>query len=153
MDKFLALSFAGLCTAGIYAIAASGLVLTYTTTGVFNFAHGAIGMFGAFTYWQLHVAWGWPTLPSVLIVLVVLAPLFGAGLDLAIMRRLQGTSEVTQLVVTVSLLVGLVGLAQWIWSPTESHTVDRFWEGNVLTIGPAHVSWHAAFAFVLAVVV
>ena len=52
MDKFLALTFAGLCTAGIYAIAASGLVLTYTTTGVFNFAHGAIGMLGAFVYWQ-----------------------------------------------------------------------------------------------------
>ena len=50
----------GLSTAAIFALAASGLVLTYTTTGIFNFAHGAIGMLGAFTYWQLHVAWGWP---------------------------------------------------------------------------------------------
>ena len=45
----------------IFALAASGLVLTYTTTGIFNFAHGAIGMLGAFAYWQLHVDWGWPT--------------------------------------------------------------------------------------------
>src|SRR5437867_1312603 len=82
MDKFLALSFAGLCTAGIYAIAASGLVLTYTTTGVFNFAHGAIGMLGAFTYWQLKVDWGLPTPLAVAIVLLVIAPLFGAGVVL-----------------------------------------------------------------------
>ena len=74
MDKFLALTFAGLCTAAIYAIAASGLVLTYTTTGVFNFAHGAIGMLGAFTYWQLHVAWGWPTPIAFLAVLLVIGP-------------------------------------------------------------------------------
>ena len=102
MDKFLALSFAGLCTAGIYAIAASGLVLTYTTTGVFNFAHGAIGMLGAFTYWQLKVDWGLPTPLAVAIVLLVIAPLFGAGIERIIMRRLQGTSDATQLVVTVT---------------------------------------------------
>ena len=29
----------GAGTASIFALAASGLVLTYTTTGIFNFAH------------------------------------------------------------------------------------------------------------------
>ncbi len=35
-------------------LAAMGMVLTYKTVGVFNFAYGAIAMFCAFTYWQLH---------------------------------------------------------------------------------------------------
>ncbi len=35
----------GLSLGGIYAISAGGLVVTYTTTGIFNFAHGAIGCF------------------------------------------------------------------------------------------------------------
>ena len=48
----------GLATAGIYAILASGLTLTYMTTGVFNFAHGAVGMICAFFYWQLRYGWG-----------------------------------------------------------------------------------------------
>ena len=61
MSEFLALTVLGLCTAAVFALAASGLVLTYTTTGIFNFAHGAIGMLGAFAYWQLHDDWGWPT--------------------------------------------------------------------------------------------
>ena len=55
VDKFLTFTVVGLSTAAIYAVIASGLVLTYTTTGVFNFAHGAIGMLAAFTYWQLRV--------------------------------------------------------------------------------------------------
>ena len=61
MDKFLTFTVVGLSTAAIYAVIASGLVLTYTTTGVFNFAQGAIGMLAAFTYWQLRVQWHWST--------------------------------------------------------------------------------------------
>ncbi len=42
----------------------SGLVVTYTTSGIFNFAHGAFGMMAAFLYWQMQGpessgAWGW----------------------------------------------------------------------------------------------
>jgi hypothetical protein len=44
MDVFLEATITGLATAAILAVAASGLVLTYTTTGIFNFAHGAVGM-------------------------------------------------------------------------------------------------------------
>src|SRR5437762_5906499 len=38
----------GISLGGIYAISAGGLVVTYSTTGIFNFAHGAIGCFLAF---------------------------------------------------------------------------------------------------------
>ena len=44
MRDLLAFTIVGIVTGSIYAIAASGLVVTYTTSGVFNFAHGAIGM-------------------------------------------------------------------------------------------------------------
>ena len=40
---------------------ASGLVVVYTTTGIFNFAQGAIGMFMAYVYWELTVNHGVPT--------------------------------------------------------------------------------------------
>ena len=60
MEQFLQYTIFGLVTGGIYSIAASGLVVTYTTSGIFNFAHGAMAMIGAFTYWQLRFDWGWP---------------------------------------------------------------------------------------------
>jgi branched-chain amino acid transport system permease protein len=48
VQEFVNYTFSGLTTAAIFAIAASGLVVLYTTTGVFNFAHGAMGMVAAF---------------------------------------------------------------------------------------------------------
>ena len=153
MSEFLAYTVAGLCTAGILAIAASGLVLTYTTTGVFNFAHGAIGMLGAFTYWQLHVEWGLPEAVAFALVLFVIAPIFGAVLEAGLMRRLVGTAEATQLVITVSLLVAALGVGQWLWSPDESHPLDHFWDGNKVSIGGLNVTWHAIFALIVAALV
>src|SRR4051794_35833573 len=153
METFQAFVITALSTAAIYAVGASGLVLTYTTTGIFNFAHGAIGMLGAFMYWQLHVEWGVPTALALLLVLVVLAPALGVALELGIMRRLQGTSDATKLVVSVSLLAAMLSLGLFIWSPQEAYPIERFWEGSNVHILGVSVSWHQAFAFLLAIVV
>jgi len=64
VEKLLVFTIVGLSLAAIYSIISSGLVLTYTTTGIFNFAHGAAGMLAAFTYWQLRFDWGWPAPPA-----------------------------------------------------------------------------------------
>ena len=58
--NLLAWIIPGLALGGIYATSALGLVVTYTTTGIFNFAHGAIGCFCAFLYWDLRVQRNWP---------------------------------------------------------------------------------------------
>ena len=49
----LSVVFLGLVVGSIYGLMAFGLVLTYRTSGVFNFAHGAIGMFFAYVFFQL----------------------------------------------------------------------------------------------------
>ena len=47
MHLFLTYTILGLVTGAVYGIAASGLVLTYTTSGIFNFAQGAMAMLAA----------------------------------------------------------------------------------------------------------
>ncbi|MCU1398655.1 MAG: transporter permease, partial [Acidimicrobiales bacterium] len=42
MQTFLSILINGLVIGAVYAIAASGLVVTYSTSGIFNFAHGAL---------------------------------------------------------------------------------------------------------------
>ena len=42
---------AGLVLGGIYAIASAGLVITYTSSGILNFAFGAIAFFIARFYY------------------------------------------------------------------------------------------------------
>src|SRR3954467_6090290 len=95
----------GLSLGGIYAITAGGLVVTYATTGIFNFAHGAIGCFLAFLYWELRVNRNWPTPLALIAVIFVLAPLLGIGLDVLLMRRLRNAPLVVQLMVTVGLML------------------------------------------------
>jgi branched-chain amino acid transport system permease protein len=153
VETFLSYTIIGLSTAAIYAVAASGLVLTYTTTGIFNFAHGAIGMLGAFAYWQLRFDWGWPAPIALLAVLGVLMPLFGVVLELGIMRRLQGSSDATKLVVSISLLVALIGLANWIWDPNEGRPFPVFFEGDRIDLGPTNITYHDLTTVLVAIVV
>ncbi|MFM7069264.1 MAG: ABC transporter permease, partial [Actinomycetes bacterium] len=150
---FLTATIGGLSTAAIYAITASGLVVTYTTSGVFNFAHGAFSMMAAFAYWQLHVAWGLPTPVAIILVVFVLAPIFGGAIERVIMRGIEGTAEVVKIVVTVSLFVALLGLAQVIWPPTEDHTVLPFFNNAALSIFGVKVGWARLVALVVAVAV
>ncbi len=124
MDEFLKYTILGLILGAVYAIAASGLVLTYTTSGIFNLAHGAQAMLSAFLYWQLTVPWGLPTVVALLLVVGVIGPLMGMGLYQLLMKGLRDVDEVTKVIVTVSVLLGMVQLSLWIWEPSEPRKVE-----------------------------
>jgi branched-chain amino acid transport system permease protein len=130
VEQLLQLTIVGLVTGCVYALSATGLVVTYTTSGIFNFAHGAIGMLGAFTYWQLTVSWGWPPLLALVVVLFVLAPLFGAGIERALIRPLHGASVDVTLVITLGVLLFLLGVANYIWDPAVSRVLPEFFAGS-----------------------
>ena len=61
MRAYLPFLVIGLTTGAIYAMASTGLVLTYVTSGVFNFAHGAVGMFATYLFFELRDQAGVPT--------------------------------------------------------------------------------------------
>jgi branched-chain amino acid transport system permease protein len=143
-------------TAGsIYAIAASGLVVTYTTSGVFNFAQGAIGMIMAFLYWEVRINHGWPAWIAIVFVVLIVAPLFGAFVDWSLMRRLVDTPLVVQLVVTIGLMFFLMGLAATIWDenslapPLPEFLADR----HGIDIGDVVLTWHRFITIVVAILV
>ena len=47
----------GLLTGGIYALIALGIVFVFRATKVFNFAHGAIIMIGAYIFFSISFFW------------------------------------------------------------------------------------------------
>src|SRR5215210_7333944 len=153
METLLVYTITGLSLAAIYAVTSSGLVLTYTTTGIFNFAHGAAGMLAAFTYWQLRFDWGWPAPVALFVVLFVLAPAFGLLLERVIMRGLVGTTEATKLVVSISLLAFMIGLANIIWEPGASRPMDTFFRGKTVDLGVTTITYHQAITIACAVLV
>jgi branched-chain amino acid transport system permease protein len=144
VSEFLAFTIVGIVTGSVYAIAAGGLVVTYVTSGIFNIAHGAIGMLAAFAYWQFRVDFHMPAMVALIIVVVILAPLFGAFIERVLMRGLAGAPIGVSLVVTVGLMVGLIGLAQTIWKPTEARQLPGFFAPSGIRLGSIFVTWHEA---------
>ena len=142
MSSLLPYTIVGLVTGCIYAVTASGLVVTYTTTGIFNFAHGAIGMIAAFTYWQLTQKWHWPQPLAVFVVLFVLAPLLGALAERLLMRPLRGAGLDASLTTTLGLLLFLIALATLIWNPATGREVPQFFAGTSVTIFGIVVTAH-----------
>jgi branched-chain amino acid transport system permease protein len=126
VHEFLQFLVVGVVVGAIYFVAASGLVVTYATSGVFNFAHGALGMVAAFSYWALHVALGWPAVPALLVIVLVGGPVAGALLERLLMRRLQGAPTLSTIGVTIGLLLALVGAASFLWNQTETRVVPGF---------------------------
>ena len=144
LQTFFTFLVLGITLAAIYAISATGLVVTYITSGVFNFAHGAVGMFLAFVYWELRVNQGWPTPLALLITLGVVAPLIGVTLDALVMRRLlRGATVATKLVVTLALLLSFQGLALALWD-LNLRTVPGLWGDRTFRVAGVNISWDQA---------
>ncbi|MEV5001025.1 ABC transporter permease [Nocardioides sp. LML1-1-1.1] len=131
---------------------ASGLVLTYTTTRVFNIAHGAFGMVLAFTFWDFTQRQGLPTLLSLFLVLGVVAPAIGWFIQRFVTRGLGEGPVSVALVVTVGLLVGLIGLAQQIWKP-EARVLLPFYPDTGWQLGDTYITAHQVVTIVCSIVV
>lgn len=134
MREFVGFTITGLVTAGIYAIVSTGLTLTYTTTGIFNWAHGAFAAIGAFSYWQFADQWGWPPLLALVVCVAVIGPALGLAVEAGIMRRLDGTNETTRMAVTLALLVGIIAAINWIWDPQAPKVVIPMLNGRAIHV-------------------
>ncbi|MEU9232309.1 ABC transporter permease subunit [Streptomyces subrutilus] len=113
MGDLLVFVLSGLVTGALYALLATGLVLSYSASGLFNFAHGATAYLCALTFYELHSGLGWPAVPTALLVVFVLAPGLGWGLDRLMFRRLARVGETAQIVATIGLLVALPAAGLW----------------------------------------
>ncbi|MEQ1785595.1 MAG: ABC transporter permease [Acidimicrobiales bacterium] len=150
-SSFLEFTLIGVSGGCVFAIAASGLVLTYTTTGVFNFAHGAVGMVAAFLFYQLRTEIGLPAPVGLLVVLGVFAPLVGLGLE-RIMRSFRGAPPGTTLTVTIALTILLIGLVQYtLQSDGEAQTPTYLFGDRQVSILGASVRWDDVLFFAVAI--
>ncbi|GIH80717.1 ABC transporter permease subunit [Planobispora longispora] len=114
MSEFVGYIISGLVTGAVFAVMASGLTLSYAATGVFNFAHGAIGFLSALLFFELTVGLGVPAWPAGVVAVLVFAPLLGYVLHRAMFRGLAQAGETAQIVGTIGLTIALPALGLWI---------------------------------------
>ncbi len=106
---------AGLVLGGIYAIASAGLVITYTSSGILNFAFGAMAFFIARFYYYLHTQQNWSILAAAIVSIVIAAPALGVLLYVVLFRHLRLSSPLIKVVATIGLLVAIPSLATLIF--------------------------------------
>jgi branched-chain amino acid transport system permease protein len=152
-DSVLLFVLVGVALGSIYAVAAQGLVVTYTTSGVFNFAQGAIGMFMTFVYWELKVNLELQTGVALGLTVLVAAPLFGALIERILMRPLADAPLVSKLVVTIGLLLALMGLAASIWDPQETRSIGTFFGTEGFDIGDTFMPWYRVITIVTGIAI
>lgn len=140
----------GLFVGAVYALAAMGIVLTYKTVGIFNFAYGAIAMFCAFTFSQLrdidHVS-QWYSLP---IVLLGLAPLVGLLME-RLFRPLTAAPAEIQIVVALGVLAFFQALVPIVYGG-QARGLHSIFPTSTFKIGSTlHVGYDQLATLLLAI--
>lgn len=135
MTDFLQYTVFGVILGAGFAIAATGLVVTYTTSGVFNFAQGAVGMIAAFAYWEMVAGHHVPVWLALIVILLVAAPILGALVERILMRRLHGATAERPIMVTLGLLVILTGIATIVWPPSNQYELSPIVSGTFRLVG------------------
>ena len=110
MQQLISFGVGGIPYGCTYAIVAVGLVLTYQTTGVFNFAFGAQAYTSGFVFTWLVQTQDLPVWLAFLLAVVVLAPGLGVLLDRFLFSRIPNTNTTAKLVTGIALLVGIPSL-------------------------------------------
>jgi branched-subunit amino acid ABC-type transport system permease component len=109
MSTFFTYAIPGISDGAIYALCALGLVLTYKTAGVFNFAHGALAATSAYAFYQFRILNGMPWPVAFVLALLIVGVLGGLLLE-RLANLLSQAATVTVVIATVGLLVMLQSL-------------------------------------------
>jgi branched-subunit amino acid ABC-type transport system permease component len=96
----------GLTSGSVYGLAGTGLVLTYKTSGIFNFAHGTIAALVAFAFYDLRERAHLPWPVALALCLLVLAPLVALVLE-RMGRKLADAPVAMKVVATIGLVVAI----------------------------------------------
>jgi len=130
---------AGLTTGSAYALAGVGLVLTYKTSGVFNFAHGALATVSAYLFYTLHVQHGMPWVPAAIICVFVVGPVLGIVLE-RVTRSLSRASLAIRVVSTIGILLVIQGLAVIAYGNSQTRLVPQYLPTTPYHIGSTVVT-------------
>ncbi|MBV9661703.1 MAG: ATP-binding cassette domain-containing protein [Acidimicrobiales bacterium] len=113
MLTFLQYVLLGLSGAGAYGLSALGVVTVYRGTRVLNFAHGAVGMVGAYAFYELLVRHYslWLAIPAGLVG----GGLTGLAVYVCVMYPLRASPSLNRLIGTFGVTLVLTGSATIIY--------------------------------------
>lgn len=114
----------GLAGGSSLFLASVGLSIIFGVTRVVNFAHGSLYMLGAYAAYSLAAAL-MASLPAALgfwaavLLAAVLVGLFGALIEIVLLRRIYHTPELFQLLLTFGLVLIVNDAVRYLWGPQD----------------------------------
>ena len=116
MTEFLQLLFQGVSLGSTYALVALGFVVVYRSSGVINFAQGAMLLLGAYAISWLAVDVGLAFGLAVLAATVMLA-LAGAAMHGLVLRRVAGRSTFVLVMITIGIGIAVTHGVEAVFGP------------------------------------
>jgi branched-chain amino acid transport system permease protein len=144
---FIEVLTGGLLSGVMYSLVAIGFVLIYKTSGVLNFAQGALLLFAALTFVSL-VERGVPFALALAVTFAIMVAL-GIGIERTVLRPLTNKPPITLFMATLGLSYIIEGAAQLIWG-TQVHGLELGIEDVPLEIGGVLISQFDIFAAAVA---
>ena len=118
MGEALSYALPGIPYGCTFALVAIGLVLSYQSTGVFNFAFGAQAYVAAVAYAVMARHGLGRGLAGVLAILV-LSPLLGLAIDRLVFSRIAAGNVAAKTIAALGLMVGLPAVVAIVLGPTQ----------------------------------
>ncbi|RYE41088.1 MAG: ATP-binding cassette domain-containing protein [Hyphomicrobiales bacterium] len=153
MNDLLPFIISGLAAGAIYGLAGTGLVLTYKTSGLFNFGYGAMATISAYVFYFLQhdqgVDWKYAFILSVL----VLGPLMGMLME-PLARRLATQPLIYKVAGTVGIIVCVQGFATIKYGADNTPVTQYFPKGSeTFQFAGVNVGYDQLILMVVALVV
>ena len=146
----------GLAVGAVYGVSGVGIVVLYRTTGVLNFAYGAIGALGVFIAFELlnNTATSWcPNwLAYLACVLVGGAIMLAYGLVFG--PVFAARDPLVKAAATLGLTLILLAIMSWVWPANEVRAVtlpSDGWHNFGYQVGDVRISWTKIIALLFAV--
>jgi len=128
----------GVVSGSVYGMAAVGLVLTYRTSGIFNFAHGALATLAAYVFYALYVGHGVPWPLAAVVAVLILSPALGITFE-RFARVLSQASLIMQIVGTVGVLLVVEAFCTQ-WYGSNANLYPQFLPSGQVAIASTYVT-------------
>jgi ABC-type branched-subunit amino acid transport system ATPase component/branched-subunit amino acid ABC-type transport system permease component len=149
MTSILPYLIIGVTAGSVYGLAAVGLVLTYKTSGIFNFGHGSIAALAAFVFYWLTAEHSVPWGLALFLCAGVMAPLLGIGFEL-IGRALTEAATTIKVLGTIGIVLIVLSIGQ-LWYPSGTLPVAPFLPTRTFSVGGAFIGEDQIIIFAVAV--
>jgi branched-chain amino acid transport system permease protein len=145
----------GLAVGAVYGVNGVGIVVLYRTTGVLNFAYGAIGALGVFIAFELlnNNATSWCPEWLAYLAAVAVGGVVTLAYGLVFGPAFAARDPLVKSAATLGLMLILLATMSWIWPANEVRAValpSDNWHNFGYQIGDVRISWTKIIALLFA---